>query len=312
MADTAQPLKRPMEEVMLAMDVVDTLRHRESLVSRELNEDERDRQLIARLREIYSAQGIDVTDEILAEGVKALKEQRFVYIPPEAGFSLTLARLYVRRTAWGRTVLGAIAAILIVWAGWYFLITAPAERRAEAVRIELAETLPGQLEDLKTAIAEDTEVNAALDDADRLYDDGRKAIDGGDIEEARAAVAGLEGLRQRLEQDYTLRIVSRPGATSGVWRIPDTNQAARNYYLIVEAIDRDGKPVEVPVTSEETGETKQVSEWGVRVPEATFNTVRRDKEDDGIIQNDTLAVKTPGTLQPDFRMPVSGGAITSW
>ena len=53
MTDTAQPLKRPLEEVMLAMDVVDTLRHRESLVSRELNEDERDRQLIARLRESF-------------------------------------------------------------------------------------------------------------------------------------------------------------------------------------------------------------------------------------------------------------------
>jgi len=312
MTDTAQPLKRPLEEVMLAMDVVDTLRHRESLVSRELNEDQRDRQLIARLREIYSAQGIEVTDAVLAEGVKALKEQRFVYTPPDGGFSLTLARLYVRRTAWGKTVLGVIAAVLIAWAGWYFLITAPAERRAEAVRVELTETLPGQLEELKAAITKDTEVKAALDDADRFYDQGQQAIDEGDVGEARAAVAGLEGLRQRLEQAYTLRIVSRPGATSGVWRIPDSNQAARNYYLIVEALDPDGKPVKVPVTSEETGETKRVSEWGVRVPEATFSNVRRDKEDDGIIQNDTLAVKKPGTLQPDYTMPVSGGAITSW
>lgn len=312
MTDTAQPLRRPLEEVMLAMDVVDTLRHRESLVSRELNEDERDRQLIARLREIYSAQGIEVTDAILAEGVKALKEQRFVYTPPEGGVSLALARLYIRRTTWGRTVLGVLAAILIAWAGWYFLITAPAERRAEAVRVELTETLPGQLEDLKAAITEDTGVKAALEDADRLYDDGRKAVEEGQVGDARAAVAGLQDLRQRLEQAYTLRIVSRPGATSGVWRIPDTNQAARNYYLIVEALDRNGKPVEVPVTSEETGETQRVSEWGVRVPEATFSKVRRDKEDDGIIQNDTLAVKKPGTLQPDYTMPVSGGAITSW
>ena len=100
---------------MLAMDVVDTLRHRENLVARELNEDERDRQLIERLREIYSAQGIDVTDQILAEGVTALKEQRFSYSPPGPSFSVTLAKLYVRRHVWGKAVLGIVAAVLIAW-----------------------------------------------------------------------------------------------------------------------------------------------------------------------------------------------------
>ena len=54
-----------LDEVMLAMDVVDTLRHQENLVSRELSEQDRDAQLLQRLREIYRGQGIEVPDRIL-------------------------------------------------------------------------------------------------------------------------------------------------------------------------------------------------------------------------------------------------------
>src|SRR5919112_5084600 len=64
-----------LDEVMLAMDVVDTLRHQENLVSRELSEEQRDAELLERLRQIYRGQGIEVPDRVLQEGVNALKEQ---------------------------------------------------------------------------------------------------------------------------------------------------------------------------------------------------------------------------------------------
>ena len=72
-----------LDDIMLSMDVVDTLRHRQHLIERELNSEERDQKLIERLREIYTSQGMEVTDEILAAGVAALKEDRFVYTPPK-------------------------------------------------------------------------------------------------------------------------------------------------------------------------------------------------------------------------------------
>jgi Family of unknown function (DUF6384) len=312
MAEPAPTLTRPLEEVMLAMDVVDTLRHRENLVARELNEDERDRQLIERLREIYSAQGIEVTDDVLAEGVKALKEQRFVYTPPEPSVSVTLARLYVRRGTWGKAVLAIVAAIAIGWTAWHFLVTVPAGNRAEAQRIELTETLPSQIKSLQAGIESDAKVPEAKQMARSIAADGDKALADKDIDGARSAVAQLKDLRDRLDQEYVLRIVARPGATSGVWRIPDANDNARNYYLIVEAVDRKARPVTVSVTSEETGKASPVTEWGVRVPESTFAAVRKDKEDDGIIENDILGAKRRGALQPDYAMPVSGGAITQW
>ncbi|MCT8970991.1 DUF6384 family protein [Microbaculum marinisediminis] len=312
MADPAPKQKRPLEEVMLAMDVVDTLRHRENLVARELNEEERDRQLIARLREIYASQGIEVTDAILAEGVEALKEQRFVYTPPEPSFSVSLARLYVRRHAWGKAALGIVAAVAIAWGAWHFLVTVPAEQRAEARQIELTQTLPKRLETLSAAIESGSQAPEASRMAQSIRADGDRALAENDLDGARSAVAQLEDLRGRLDQEYVLRIVSRPGATSGLWRIPEANPDARNYYLIVEALNRRAQPVTVSVTNEETGKAETVTQWAVRVPETTFNSVRRDKEDDGIIQEDILGAKRRGTLEPDYAMPVSGGAITDW
>ena len=50
------------------MDVVDSLRHADKLVERELSTEERDRQLKERLRQLYSAQGIDVPEHTLDEG----------------------------------------------------------------------------------------------------------------------------------------------------------------------------------------------------------------------------------------------------
>ena len=77
-AITGQTGKAPLDDVMLAMDVVDTLRHEQNLVARELGATAREAELIERLRKIYHDQGIEVPDHILKEGVKALAESHLV------------------------------------------------------------------------------------------------------------------------------------------------------------------------------------------------------------------------------------------
>src|SRR4051812_46228950 len=94
---TDAPAPRGLDDLMLAMDVVDTLRHQETLVSRELSEESRDAELLDRLRNIYRGQGIAVPDRILQEGVQALKEQRFVYTPPPPSLRRTVATAWVNR-----------------------------------------------------------------------------------------------------------------------------------------------------------------------------------------------------------------------
>lgn len=96
---------KPMDEVMLAMDVVDTLRRNSRVVERELNVEAREAELLGRLKELYGTQGIEVSDDILREGVIALREDRFVYKPTPPSFSRWLARRYIRRHKWGKPIL---------------------------------------------------------------------------------------------------------------------------------------------------------------------------------------------------------------
>ena len=293
-----------LDEVMLAMDVVDTIRHQELIVERELNSEERRRQLMARLKSLYAAQGLDVPEHVLAEGVAALEEDRFAYSPPAAGLQTTLARWYVERSRWGKPVLAVLALAAVVLLAWQMLVVRP-----EAARID---ELPAALQSsyqaaFGVAVSEDAKERARA-----LLTDGEAALGRGDTEAATETIGALESLEASLAQRYELRVVSRPGELSGVWRVPEANPAARNYYLIVEAVDDGGNTIALPVRNEEDGKIYTVRQWGVRVDQADFERIAADKRDDGIIQDYVLGVKERGQLQPEYRFPTTGAAITSW
>ena len=301
MSETSSTLtKQPLDEVMLAMDVVDTLRHRRKLVDQELASDERDQVMMERLRKIYTAQGIEVSDRILEEGVQALKEERFVYSPPQPGLGTSLANLYVSRDRWGKWVVGALGALAIGAAAYYFLVIGPRSQ------------LPSQIADMRDQVIAVSSDEQANDSARALFLQAQASIRKGDTEAAEASLAAMTELRNELEQVYTVRIVNKPGERSGVWRVPNLNESARNYYVIVEAIDRSGQPVEVRVTDEETGKIARVSQWGLRVDKPVFDQIAADKQDDGIIQNNRFGVKQRGELEPEYTFPTSGAAITNW
>jgi len=291
---------QPLDEIMLAMDIVDTIRRRERLLQRELDAEGRAEDLKERLRKIYAAQGLAVPDHVIEQGVAALKEERFVYKPPADGIGRRLALLYVSRARWGKWVLGGLAAALVAVGVHYFTVVAPTAdlpRRIEAVHGEVLE------------IAASDDARAA---AGQYLAAGKAALRNEDAAAAREALGSLDDLRTRLGQEYRLRIVNRPGEHTGVWRIPDVNVGARNYYIVVEALDARGSAVAVPILNEETGKTERVKQWGLRVDESTFNAVASDKKDDGIIQKDRFGHKRRGVLVPDYEMPTTGGAITHW
>src|SRR5690606_2806273 len=258
----------------------------------------------ARLREIYAGQGIEVSDAVIEQGVRALRENRFVYRPPEPGLRRSLAVLYVTRNRWGKPVGGGVLAVAAVLLAYQLTVRGPALREIEE--------LPQRLETAQQAVLDVAEVPAAEAQAEALAAAGRAALARSDYDEARDAVAELAALRAQLEQQYELRIVSRPGQLSGVWRVPEDNPSAQNYYLIVEAIAPDGSPVRIPVVNEETGETERVAQFGLRVDESTFNRVRADKQDDGIIQDSVVGVKRRGELEREYLIETSGATITEW
>jgi hypothetical protein len=312
MSDVTAKSAAPLDEIMLAMDVVDTLRHRQDLAVRELGTDAKERQLIEKLRDIYHQQGIEVPDHILREGVAALQESRFVYDPPRAGLGTSLARLYVARRKWGRPVGAAIVAALLLGFGYFGVWQPYQNARAEQARVELSESLPARMDALYQSIFEETKVQQAVVEAEALRSRGKAFAAEGNRPGAEQAIADLTALRDQLRQEYTLRVVNRSGTQSGFWTIPEINTAATNYYVVVEALDADGNAISLPVLNEENGETEVVSQWGIRVPESVYDRVAADKRDDGIIQINEVGRKSDGFLEVEYNMPVLGGAVTRW
>lgn len=296
----ASGTKPPLDDVMLAMDVVDTLRRRERIVKKELDEVGREEDLKERLRRIYAAQGIDVPDHVIEQGVAALKEERFTYKPPPHTFSTKLARLYINRGSWGKWVAGLAGAGALAAGINYVTVVAPNA------------TLPDDLAEIHTEVAALAKTDQARDTVGRYFNAGQAALRNEDRDSAKEAIKQLEDARTILEQEYTVRIVNRPGENTGVWRIPDANTRARNYYIIVEAVDPTGKSLIVPIEDEESKQTDRVKQWGLRVDERTFRAVADDKQDDGIIERDRFGSKARGELVPHYEMQTTGGAITDW
>ena len=420
MVENEKPVKIELDEVMLAMDVVDTLRHEQQLVERELASDEQDKALIEKVKRMYASQGLEVTDEVIAAAVAALREGRFTYQPPPPRGPVWLANLYVRRN-WLAKWAAILAASL---AGMFFLyqvaLVAPEERQRQKTAKSFNTTISQQLDQLSVAkqrlahlnqalgraekspfasevaakvllteagqqlagaetrlqaleklplqpnltvdsLVREGEVikrrleqrgtlvsavNAQLDKAeaaihdlgelaglrdklasqrqsllaesreeaartqtDKLYSDALAALNRGDLAAARRESTALQELYDHLVQEYEVRIVSRPDLPSGIRRTLPNRPGVRNYYVVVEAVTSQGKRLTVPITSEENGKTYNVQHWGQRVDESLYDKIRRDKLDDGIIQNNRFGVKERGYLSPQYLMPTTGGAI---
>jgi anti-sigma-K factor RskA len=301
----------PLDDLMMAMDVVDTLRHEEGQVARELKTNERDAAMVERLRQVYASQGIDVPDHILKAGVEDLKRDRFVYSPPSAGFQRTLAMIYISRSTWSKWLAAVVAVVIVCIAAWYFIVKLPAQR-AEADLLARLQALPATYTELVgriDSLTENTEIEA---DAARLATDGNLALSDGNNEAAFKAEADLRDLAGRLQEVFEVRIISREGVPTGVSRIPESNPDTENYYIVVEAVDADGKILERRIVSEESSKAELVDKWGQRVSETIYNAVRRDKMEDGIVQKGVLGQKRRGELDIKWRSGVQDGAITKW
>ena len=151
-------------------------------------------------------------------------------------------------------------------------------------------------------------------EAARLVSAGEAALLRGDRPAWAQANEQLVGLGEQIQQTYTLRVINDPHEKSGVWRHPHGNDSdtARNFYLVVDALDAMGNPVKVHIRNEETNLPETSSRFAVRVPEAIYEKVKADKLDNGLVDDTSVGQKVNGELNPRFTIPVAGGFITSW
>ncbi|ARN82753.1 DUF6384 family protein [Methylocystis bryophila] len=313
MSDAATAAQSPkLDDLMLAMDVVDTLRHDQRVVERELSASLSDEALIERLREIYKGQGIQVSDQVLQEGVKALREKRFSYVPPAPGLARSLALMWIDRARYGWILFGVVAFLAAFAAGHYFLVTQPQEQARAREAQEITVTLPKELNDDFADVMRESKVEQAKKAAAQILADGRAALERRDLSGARKAIADMAALLSELRAVYVLRIVNRRGEASGVWRRPPNNPEGRNDYLIVEAVTPDGQVLPRKIMNEETGQLSTVDKWGLRVSRQTYERVAAEKRQTGIIESNIVAKKERGYLDLDYTIPVIGGTLTKW
>ena len=301
-----------LDDLMLAMDVVDTLRHQENLALKELDDDVRKAELIKRLKQIYAGQGIEVPDSIVEQGVKALEESRFVYTPTPPSLSRTLATMWVERKRWSLILGIAGLSVAILGGAYQYFVVGAGERAATASRVEITETLPATLSKAKRTALDEAKVADAKAKATDIAGRGEAAIARKDVAAVKAAI-GEDRLTATLRETYEVRIVARKDVPrSGVYFSPRGGATDTRYYLIVEAIGADGRALERTVTSESDQSVTKVTMWGQRVPKATYDQVARDKQDDNVIQNTRLGEKRRGEVDVRWSMPVQAGAITKW
>lgn len=211
---------------------------------------------------------------------------------------------------------------------------AAAERRdASAVQEVLAEVdalsaavlqSARQLSQVESAVAaiQQSGADAATNqEAANLLAAARAAASRRDAAALEQVLAEAESLRALLLLDYTLRIAAAPGEPSGVERQWTDEQGTRTsgFFVFVEATDASGRPVRVPIRNRETGDVQQVSRWGEQVPEAVFNRLAADKQEDGVLDEVTFGEKQRGQRELSVQILGAGGQpiermgqITSW
>ena len=302
----------PLNDTLLVMDVVDTLRHSADLPIASDGRGFDEPATIERLRTAYREIGIEAPGSALTAGLAAMADGRFAYPRKRGGFARGLAQLYVSRGKWERPVFALLLALIVGLGGYQFGYRPYKDSVAEAARVELAESLPAQMDALYQAIFNETKVQAAADEAEQLRNRGKDAARQSNRAMAEDAIAELTALHDQLRLSYSLRVVDREGVKPGFWTFPPSNSEATNYYVVVEAVDADGNPLKLPITDEETGATKTVSQWGLRVPQSVYDAVIADKQDDGVIQHYVVGFKQEGFIDLDYLIPVLGGAVTQW
>ncbi|MCS4090099.1 DUF6384 family protein [Rhizobium sp. BK176] len=110
---------------------------------------------------------------------------------------------------------------------------------------------------------------------------------------------------------YKLVIVDRTGTPAGV-RLKDNETGAMTWYQIVEAVSPSGTVYPLEIKDRETGKTKTVTVWGIRISEAVYLKGKADKQSDGVLDNNIAGSKPAGTMKINWNFETDGQTINEW
>jgi hypothetical protein len=126
-----------LEETLLTMDIVDSLRHEQAWLDGHAGIEEKMSAMKDKLSRIYQQQGITVTDEILEAGVKAKLDNRFVHAPKES-IGATFVSIYVNRLKWFLAFLSGVGVALISYFAYWLIAVLPLIYSLQDINNEIA------------------------------------------------------------------------------------------------------------------------------------------------------------------------------
>jgi hypothetical protein len=163
-------------------------------------------------------------------------------------------------------------------------------------------------------IAADDVARASVDQVVKL---GRLHHEAQNLERLRMARSELDEVATRLAEEYTVTIVDRSGVKSGFERL--YNGRVSGYYLVVEALDRNGNALRRSIVNTETKSRDMVTMWGEEVELDVFERIVADKQKDGVVDENVVAKKVRGIMSEEFVLddgrgrPIpKGRRVTKW
>jgi hypothetical protein len=321
-----------MHDMLRIMDVASALRRERETVAAQLDIDTTK----ARLRERLLATAVAAGEAVTAAEVDAAIELHFrsqhEYSDPPAGWGRFWALVWVLRR--GLTVALCCVALVTAGVAWAVLglvgpAGAPASAGAAGAAVTEVSAAPAVRGDEELSrlwatfepLAAAVEVLAADDAARQRVSAGvaagKAAFAAKATARLRQCLADLEALRSLLDEEYELRIVSRPGEKSGIDRY-DARGRLVGYYVIVEAVTPDGRVLPRRIRSGETQQTTTATKWGEQVGRSTWDRIAADAQADGVVDDTRFAHKPRGAVdevtvwQEDGKPLRRGRQITSW
>ena len=287
-----------VQEMLRIMDVATTLRLDRELVEEQLNVDELKARLKERMLAASKVTGESVTPEEVDAAIRHYYSGLYDFREPKINPSVALAHAWVRRR---QILAGAGVLAFALGLAWWLLLSseAPLSASGRAHR---------QVRALSREIARRAEVVKAYSGDAAVGRDLAALVKEGDAFREKDDPAGLATVRDslatletKLGETYQVSVVAGTNRKSGFPRAYQDRQPA--FYLVVEATTADGKVLKRKIRNDEDGSIKEVSGWAERVPEGVYERLKKDKLDDGVLNEVAFAVKRKGVVDEEVTMP---------
>ncbi|MBI2044596.1 hypothetical protein HYT23_00905 [Candidatus Pacearchaeota archaeon] len=140
----------------------------------------------------------------------------------------------------------------------------------------------------------------AIDETEDLNERAKSYVQVADVGSLRKAVSEIGEINTTLIQEYVIEVVNRSGIRSGLWRrsndnpprnSDDTDSQGKRFYLVCQAVEKDGDVVSLKLKNIEDQRVESVSMFGVGVPHEVYLRIKADKIDNWLVDNSSTKLE---------------------